>query len=68
MEKQDIALLRQLAYTYMTYASLPVQQEKRALWQSLNRRQMQKPMVLIDQLPWNELMDESLTCRVSDPY
>lgn len=68
MEQKDKETLRRLAHTYMTYATLPVQEEKRKLWQALNRRQMQKPMVLIDQLPWNELADESLTCTVSDPF
>jgi len=30
---------------------------------------MIKPMVAIDQMPWNELdVDGSLTCRVKDPY
>jgi hypothetical protein len=37
---------------------LPCQQQTRELWYALNRRSMQKPMVLIDQMPWNELMDD----------
>ncbi|MBP3388684.1 MAG: hypothetical protein J6K98_02285 [Clostridia bacterium] len=67
--QEDIAVLRELAQTYMEYASLPVQQEKRRLWMCLNGLQMQKPMVAIDQMPWHELdVDGSLVCRVKDPY
>ena len=47
---------------------MPVQEEKRALWLALNRCAMQKPMVLIDQMPWNELMEPSLACTVQDAY
>ncbi len=58
-----------LATKYMEYASLPIQQEKRELWRSLNNLHMQKPMLAIDQMPWEELdVDGSLVCRVEDPY
>lgn len=62
-------LLRQLASDYAQIASLPVQAQKRDLWKSLNRSQMQRPMIVIDQLPWNELdFDGSLTCEIKDPF
>ena len=65
-EKQ---LLRTLASQYMDYAALPVHKQKRDLWKALNRGRMQRPMVVIDQLPWTELsVDPFLTCRVSDPF
>lgn len=68
ISKEDRAILRELAQKYMTYASLPVQKEKRELWRSLNSLHMEKPMVAIDQMPWNELdVDGSLVCRVQDP-
>jgi len=66
---QDKQILRELAAKYMSYASLPIQEEKRKLWKALNGLNMQKPMVTIDQMPWNELdVDGSLICQVKDPF
>ena len=48
--------LRSLAEKYMGYASLPAHREKMEMWKALNRRRMRRPMVLIDQIPWNELI------------
>ena len=50
LNPKDIEVLRQLAEKYMSYAT-SVQQDKTCQqWYSLNRRQMEKPMVLIDQI------------------
>lgn len=68
LNQDQIALLRQLAEKYMGYATLPCQKQTKELWLALNRREMQKPMVLIDQMPWKELEDESLLCKIEDPY
>lgn len=69
LDKNDTAILRLLAQRYAGYASLDVQAEKKRLWQNLNIASMERPLVLFDQLPWNELdVDGSLVCRVSDPY
>ena len=69
LRKQDVETLRTLGQKYMGYATLPVQREKRELWRSLNRLEMQKPMFTMDQLPWNELeVDPALTCTVEQPY
>ena len=66
---QDKEVLRTLAKRYAEYASLPVQKERKELWLSLNRGQMQRPMLMIDQIPWNEMdVDGSLQCQVGDPY
>ena len=66
---EDKQVLRELALKYMSYASLPVQDETRSLWYAHNRREGVKPMVLIDQMPWNELdVDGFLVCKVSEPY
>ncbi|MBN1777725.1 MAG: hypothetical protein JW811_06340 [Clostridiales bacterium] len=65
----DISTLRELAASYMEIAELPVMREKIELWKALNRSKMQRPMVCIDQLPWDELSaDETLQCRIADPY
>ena len=68
LNPKDIEVLRQLAEKYMSYATSAQQDKTRQQWYSLNRRQMEKPMVLIDQICWDEIRDESLTCVVSDPY
>ena len=69
LTKDERELLRTLASRYMEIATLPVQAQKRDLWKALNRSRMERPMVVIDQLPWNELnTDGSLTCRISDPF
>ena len=69
LKKDERELLRTLASRYMEIATLPVQAQKRDLWKALNRSRMERPMVVIDQLPWNELnTDGSLTCRISDPF
>lgn len=68
LKDRDISLLRKLAEKYMSIAALPAQEKTRALWRSLNGGRMQKPMVLIDQMPWEELQDESLLLQIEDPY
>lgn len=66
---QEISVLRQLAAEYMDLASLPKQAETRELWRKLNDGAMERPMLAIDQLPWNELNgDGFLTNQVEEPY
>ena len=66
---KDRATLRALSERYMTYALSDKNNEKRDLWRSLNDGVMCKPMVAIDQMPWNELdVDGFLFCTVEDPY
>jgi len=65
---KDKEILRVLAGEYMSYAILPVQKEKIALWKALNRGKMIRPMVTIDQLPWDELACEELACQVEDRF
>ena len=69
MTKNDIYVLKQLAEKYMGYAGLPVQKEKIKLWEKLNRFEMERPLILFDQLPWHELdADGSLRNQAEDPY
>lgn len=69
MNTAEISVLKELARQYAAIAALPVHREKRDLWAHLNNLSMDRPMVLIDQLPWHEMdVDGSLACRVSDPY
>lgn len=65
----DKKILRELGAQYMEYATLPIQQEKIRLWKKLNHRDMERPMVVIDQLPINELNgDGDYNCQSSDPF
>ncbi|MBO4421880.1 MAG: hypothetical protein J5879_00460 [Clostridia bacterium] len=69
LRAEDRAVLRALAEKYMAFALSDENDENRRLWRSLNDGHMQKPMVAIDQMPWNELNpDGSLSCTVEDPY
>ncbi len=65
---QEKDVLRRLAEEYMRAANSPAQREKVLLWKALNRSEMQRPMVCIDQLPWSELECEELRCCVQDPF
>lgn len=62
--QQDV--LRRLVATYMDYALLPVQTQKVELWKALNRSAMIRPMVAMDQMPWNELGCDELKLQITD--
>lgn len=65
----EVRTLRTLACAYAEQAALPCQRERIALWQAHNARKGPRPLILADQLPWNELhTDDTLTNRVADPY
>lgn len=69
LSKNEQCILRDLASQYAAYAGLPVQQEKIRLWKALNRLQMIRPMVAIDQLPWHEMaVGNDLDLQVQDPF
>lgn len=53
--KRDISIIRDLAARTQEIAALPVQEEKRALWRKLNSLKPERPMVMIDQVCWNEM-------------
>lgn len=66
---QERETLRTLAARYMSYALSDENNENRRLWYALNRLQMEKPMITIDQMPWNELaVDKFLLCTVENRY
>lgn len=69
LKEEEVAVLRSLAKQCMDIAALPEQKQTRLLWEKLNEGDMQRPMVAIDQLPWNELNVEGcLDCVITDPY
>ncbi len=55
ISKNDVRILRELASQVAAIAALPVQEEKRRMWRLLNARRPVRPMVMIDQICWNEL-------------
>ena len=69
LRAEDRETLRTLARRYAAYALSEKNNENRELWRALNQGTMLKPMVAIDQMPWNELnVDGCLSCTVADPY
>lgn len=63
----DKKILRDLAVRTAEIAALPIQEEKRRLWRKLNALQPERPMVMIDQVCWNEMnINDELTLRCED--
>jgi hypothetical protein len=65
----DREILRSLAGALAEIAALPVQEEKAGLWRKLNDLQSSRPMVWINEIPWNEMnVDDELTLRCVGPW
>lgn len=68
IQPYDRTILRELAAQAAEIAALPVQEEKRRLWRRLNALQPERPMVMIDQVCWNEMeIGDELRLRCEDP-
>ena len=67
LNKNDIDVLRGLARSISEIAALPVQDEKRRLWRKLNSLRPERPMVMIDQVCWNEMDEGELALACTDP-
>ena len=61
---KDREIVRSLARQVMEIASLPAQDEKRAMWARLNGLRPVRPMVWINEIPWEEFRDEEDTLRL----
>jgi len=67
MVKREIEMVRELAKQLTEIAALPQHEEKRALWRALNGKRPVRPMVMVDQVCWNEInADDELTLRCED--
>jgi hypothetical protein len=67
MNKKGLAIVRELAERVAEIAALPVQGQKRLLWRKLNARKPARPMVMIDQVCWNEMnVGDELTLMCAD--
>lgn len=66
---QDKEILRTLGNQYAEIAALDCHEKKRAEWRKLNGLEETRPLVMIDQLPWNELnLSHELDLSCSDPF
>lgn len=65
----DLALVRELGCQVAEVAAKPIQAERRRLWKALNAKRPERPMVMIDQIPWHEMnVEDELTLRCEDPF
>ena len=63
----DEQILRPLAYEYAQAAREPRNAERRRLHTASNDLHMLRPVVMIDEIPWEQMnFDGSLTCRCED--
>jgi hypothetical protein len=56
----DVAVVRELAARVAEIAALPVQQERIREWEALNGLRPERPMAMIDEIPWHELVAPGL--------
>ena len=69
LTSRDRDVLRRLAEQQAEIAALPVHKEKAELWRRLNDLQPARPMVWINEIPWNEMnVDDELTLQCADPW
>ena len=65
----DRDILRQLAGDLAQVAKLDIHAAKAALWKDLNDLRSVRPMVWINEIPWNEMdVAGELTLRCADPW
>ena len=61
--------LRDLAKEVAEIAALPVHEETRRLWKRTNGLEQERPMVAIDQIPWQEInVNDELTLTCEDAH
>ncbi|MDR2686323.1 MAG: hypothetical protein LBB75_01100 [Oscillospiraceae bacterium] len=64
----DLRVLRPLAQAYAQAAAEPRNAERRALHTASNDLHMLRPVVMLDEIPWQQMdFDGSLTCHCEDP-
>jgi hypothetical protein len=58
----DREVIQRLAAEVAEIAALPAHEETRALWRASNALRPERPMVMIDQIPWHEMnVEDELT-------
>ncbi len=67
MHQNDKTILRELGKQIAEIAALPQQRETVRLWKALNALKPERPMFMIDQIPWHEMdVDGELRLRCED--
>jgi hypothetical protein len=65
----DVKVLRELGSQVAEIAALPEQGRRIERWKKLNGLEPERPMVMIDQIPWHEMdVDGELECRCEDAF
>lgn len=68
MNNKDREILRALAGQQAEIAALPIQKETEKLYRGVNNLKMIRPVVLLDEIPWNQIVDDELTLQCEDPF
>ena len=68
MNNKDREILRALAGQQAEIAALPIQKETERLYRGVNNLKMIRPVVLLDEIPWNQIIDDELTLQCEDPF
>ena len=69
ISENDRDILRRLAEQQAKIAALPIHKEKAELWRRLNDLERVRPLVWVNEIPWNEMnVDGELTLQTSDPW
>lgn len=69
MNRDDVKILHELGKKVAEAASLDVNAETIAMWKQLNALKPVRPLIMLDQLPWNELNDTGeLTLHCADDF
>jgi len=66
--QSEKTIIRELAKQVAQLAALPIMEENKKLWRELNGLRPVRPMVIADQICWNEMnVDNELTLRCQHP-
>jgi hypothetical protein len=69
LTSRETDTLRGLAEELANIAALPVHKEKARLWEALNDLRSERPMVWINEIPWNEMnVNDELTLTCIDQW
>jgi hypothetical protein len=69
LSTHDRDILRRLAMQQAEIAALPIQKEKAELWRRLNDLERVRPLVWINEIPWNEMnVGDELTLGCTHPW
>jgi hypothetical protein len=74
LPQADVIAVRELAAKAAEIAALPVQAERIREWQALNGLRPERPMAMIDEIPWHELATpgvpgaDELVMRTTHPF